>query len=525
MSVKKSDTKQPADLATRLHTLYLGNTRSIGVFKPKDNKMHTDYRCPTDEDFASHIAGTVGVGVVPIMDDGNVLWAAIDIDNHDDESGEDIPISPIAEAIVLAKLPLIACRSKSGGVHVYLFLEKPVSASRVRQSMVAWAIQLGHPGVEVFPKQTKLFDQKDGKKALGNWINLPYLGGDKTNRFAFHNGKQLTLVEFITLAEKSRQTVTALNQAVMISHPQAPPCVQQMMMHGVAAGHRNEGLYNTVVYLRKLDPNDYEAKAHDLNYIMFDKPLAKAEATRTINSAAKPDYRYRCNEEPIKSLCDRPTCLKRKHGISSEEIERFDAISALPIFTDVICYLSEPMRWEIHVDGKCVKNIGTTQLLDWKFMREMIAEKLTRIVPMIKNQEWERILQPLMLEARLVEVPKDASLSGVVRARLIEFATKTDLKSSGTDAALRKSILRGMPCVVDINGERCVVFRAQDFINYLKRTKSEELKGTNLWFAMRDSGVIHERMRIEDKVINVWTIPVDQLEVQEIESPKFDTKL
>lgn len=514
-----------ADLARRMAALYAGNTRSIGKFEPKSGRMHTDYHAPSVKDFAEHIEGGHGIGVVPVTDDGTASWAAIDIDNHDDESGEDILIAPIAEAIVLNKLPLIACRSKSGGVHVYLFLEKPLAAARVRQAMITWAALLGHPGVEVFPKQTKLAEF-NGKKALGNWINLPYLGGDDTVRWAFHGGRKLTLSEFLSLAEKSLQTAAGLNQSVMTDHPQAPPCIQQMMMKGVDQGHRNEAMYNAVVYLRKMDPAGFEERAADINFTMFAKPLGKSELVRTVGSASKPDYRYRCNEEPIKSLCDRSTCLKRKHGISSEEIERMDAISALPEFSDVVKYLSEPIRWELQVDGKKISNISTAQLLDWKYMREMIADSLTRIVPMIKNQEWERILQPLIVQARMVDVPREASISGVVRARLAEFASKTDLTAGGTDMASRKSILRGMPCVVDIHGQREVAFRAQDFINYLKRTKSEELKGTNLWFAIRDSGVTHQRLRVDSKKsINVWTMPIDKLDLEPPDHPIIETKL
>jgi hypothetical protein len=155
----------------------------------------------------------------------------------------------------------------------------------------------------------------------------------------------------------------------------------------------------------------------------------------------------------------------------------------------------------------------------------MIADKLTRIVPLIKNQEWERILQPLMQESRLVDTPEDASVAGVVRARLKEFAAKTDLDSPGEDMKERSALLRGMPVVVSINGERSVVFRAQDFINYLKRTKSEELKGTNLWFAVKECGVVHERMRVAEKIVNVWTMPLEQLDHTKAEKPEIRTKL
>ena len=179
------------------------------------------------------------------------------------------------------------------------------------------------------------------------------------------------------------------------------------------------------------------------------------------------------------------------------------------------------------ISGKRVSNLSTQQLLDWRIMREMVAERLMRVVPMIKAAEWERMLSPLMESVRLVDAPDDASVSGVIRMKLKEFAAKTDLMNKGQNIDDRKALLRGLPCVQDINGERCVVFRGQDFIAYLKRVKSEELKGTNLWFAVKDLGVVQGKMRAGDHNINVWNIPVDVItqDWAEAEAPVFTSEI
>jgi hypothetical protein len=304
-----------------------------------------------------------------------------------------------------------------------------------------------------------------------------------------------------------------------------------MFAQGVPAGHRNEALYNIVVYYKKAKPDEVTKLANEANATVFARPLPRAETNRTIGSASRADCTYRCGEEPIRSLCERDLCLKRKHGITPADAERLDTVESLPPFTGLVKYLSEPTRWEITIDGLKVTNLETEQLLDWREIRKIIAERHTRIVPLIKNQEWERMLQPLMKEARIISTPDDASVAGHIRARLRDFASKTDLTLKGNDIDDRKVLLRGLPVVQQYQGSRVVMFRAEDFVNFLKRTRSEEMKGVNLWFAVRDLGVGHTKVRIGTgaKVpnINVWFLPITELltDANEITPTTFTSDL
>lgn len=527
--VKKAET--PAvDPVTRFAALYAGNTRSSGRYDAKRDRGWTEDLPVTTDDWTRHLNGLTGCGVVPIQDDNSCVWAAIDIDNHD--SDEDLDIGAVDRRIVEQKLPLIACRSKSGGIHVYLFLEKPQPSARIRVMMNGFALNIGHGGSEIFPKQGILSEGKEGKKNKGNWINLPYFNADKTIRYAVRDGKKLSLDEFLTLAERTRITESQLRALTVTDHPEAPPCLQHLFAHGVAQGHRNEALYNIVVYYRKKnDGKDFEGPATDANQSVFSRPLPRAEMQRTISSAGRSDMQYRCNEEPIRSLCQRDICLNRKFGITPADADRLATVEAIPPFTDLTKYISEPVRWDIKIDGVQIRNLATEHLLDWRMMRQVIAERLTRVVPMIKNQEWERMLAPLMKEARTVETPDDASTSGVIRERLKEFASKTDVTNKGEDADDRKALIRGLPVVAAVDGERCVIFRGQDFINYLKRTKSEELKGINLWMAVKDMGVTKWRCRPGAgqnlNPIDVWTFPVKLLmeHLQPMPKQEFKSEL
>lgn len=495
----------------RFARLYKSNIRSIGKYDPKTGKMHTDYSEMSERDILLHFEGRVGLGVVPITDDDDCWWAAIDIDNHGQD--EDIPIAPIDEYIRSNNLPLLPCRSKSGGVHVYLFLAEPVSAARVRDTLLRWSAALGYSGSEVFPKQTRLLTS-GGKKQLGNWINLPYMGGAATERYCVRGGRKLSLPEFLDHAEKTRTTWADIVTLMMSEHVEAPPCIQRMMVDGVERGRRNEAMYNTVVYLKKLDGDDYSLRARELNKIMFEHPLAPAELSRTITSAAKPDYKYRCNEEPIKSLCNRELCLKRKYGITTKELERVDAQSALPMFSDLVQVATEPPRWELTIEGKhIVRGLTSTELLDFKNLRIAIMDRLMKVVPAIKPAEWERVLAQLMENVRRVEAPDDASPAGIVREKLRDFVGKIDLTSKkGIDTSERKALFRGMPVVQSYEGQRMVMFRGSDFTAYLKRTKSEQLRDINLWMAIRALGATHIKLRVGDRTPHVWCVPVEVFE-------------
>lgn len=506
----------------RMLRLYTGNMRSMGRFDPATGKMFTEYAGPITKDFDIHIRGKQGIGVVPIMDDNNCWWAAIDIDNHDQD--EDIPIAPIDQVITSLKLPLVPCRSKSGGVHAYLFLSEAVPAAKVRTMMAQFAEKLGYPTAEIFPKQSKL-PINEGKRQMGNWINLPYMAGDETERYAVRGGHKLKLEQFLDLAEKGRVTGAELADFAAVDHPHAPPCVQKMMQKGVASGFRNEAMYQTVIYLKKMDPEGFKTRAELLNTLMYDKPLGKQELMKVVNSAGRSEYGFRCNEQPAKGLCNREECLKRQFGITSKELDKVDELSGMPKFDDLTQLMTDPPRWEFNIDGKRVGNVSTEDLLDFHTVRVAIADKLLRVIPMLKPSEWDNILRTMMENVRKVEVPDDASPSGQVRERLWEFLMKADLSSDGHNTEERKAILRGIPVVQMHDGERKIFFRGHDFIQYLKRTKSEELRGVSMWYAVKLAGGEHTKFRIGGITSHVWCLPVTKIETPDPDQPEFKSDL
>lgn len=483
--------------------LFRGNQRSYGVYFPKTNKVMTEPGRPDIVAFDAHLTGKLGVGVVPIMDEDDCWWGAIDIDAHGDDE-PDIDLKALEEGVKQEDFPLLVCRSKSGGAHLYLFMTEPTPAKLIRRVLAKWAGMLGFPGVEIFPKQETL-PTSGGERQLGNWINLPYFGGQQ--RYAFEGGREISFEHFLDTAESRRTKPATLVEKANGEHSEAPPCIQRMLEVGVKHGYRNEGLYAASVYFKKLDPEGWKERAYDFNARILDEPLPHNEAKKTVTSAGRRDYRYRCKVEPCRSLCNSSVCITRKHGITPEEKGELD-IGALPEFNRLEKYTTDPVRWILYVEGTPI-TLSTLELMDYRAVRRAVADNLTRIIAPLKNNTWEVMLHKLMIDAYVVEAPEEASTYGFIRTRLYEFFQKTDLDSTGLDTEQRKALLLGSPTVqVDEHGNRQVYFRGPDFVDFLKKNRSEELKGSNLWVALKKIGVKHGKMRIGKDVVAVWYLPV-----------------
>ena len=98
----------------------------------------------TLEIMQGHIQGEQGVGAIPINEDNQCRWGVLDIDIYDLDHNE------LQARIQKQKLPLLHCRSKSGGAHLYLFLEEYEQAKVVREYLLEMAVALGHSGCEIF---------------------------------------------------------------------------------------------------------------------------------------------------------------------------------------------------------------------------------------------------------------------------------------------------------------------------------------------------------------------------------------
>ena len=151
-----------------------------------------------------HLSGHQSVGLVAIDENNNCVWGAIDVDEYH------IDLKDLAIKIAKQKLPLILCRSKSGGAHLYIFLSEPVTASMLQRKLRQIAAAIGYGQTEIFPKQTQLLLDRGDR---GSTLNMPYFGGENSTRYAYgSDGAAMTPQEFLDYAKELELSSSALER-------------------------------------------------------------------------------------------------------------------------------------------------------------------------------------------------------------------------------------------------------------------------------------------------------------------------
>jgi len=278
-------------LAKRYHERFRGLERAHGEYRPAsqrsnngkvEGKARTVAEPARVEDWERHLAGEVGLGVVPVRDDGTCVWGAIDVDDYK------LDLKHVERQVNTLGLPLIVTRTKSGGAHLFLFLRAPTRAREVRALLREWAAALGHSGVEVFPKQDELAEGE-----TGNWLNMPYFNGRLTERYALKNGEGLLPEEFLDYAA---ERATTLAEARAIPVEPARPEVSEDEARGftlpetIAEGGRNDALYRYACSLRArgwADDDALQEEVARVNAERCDPPLGDKEVLRLVKSACK----------------------------------------------------------------------------------------------------------------------------------------------------------------------------------------------------------------------------------------------
>ena len=247
---------------------------------------------PTDDLWEKHLTGVEpSLGIIPIRADNTCIWGCIDIDQYPlDHAG-------LVKKIKSLELPLVVCRSKSGGAHVFLFTKEPIAAARMQEYLKSSAALLGEAGREIFPKQAEiLVDRGD----TGNFLNLPYFGGDQTLRYGIkEDGSAATLEEFYELVQANIQgpDVAIPEPPKKAEQPLAdgPPCLQALCAQGVPEGGRNNTLFNIGIYLKKVFPINWENPLIEHNFKYVHPPLPNNEVQILVKQLNKKDYKYKYN--------------------------------------------------------------------------------------------------------------------------------------------------------------------------------------------------------------------------------------
>ena len=307
----------------------------------------------TEKNFEDHLnGGDYILGIIMLKENNSCNFGVIDIDIR----GE-VKLSESLESLEkkIRDTPLVLCRSKSGGAHLYLFCEPAIAAMDMVSKLNEFAAQLGYGGSEVFPKQISRANERD----RGNWINLAYWDGDNTERYAIHNGKKLNLKQFCEVAEKKRTNYESLEKFTpeLVNHfEDGPPCLQHIMTMGFPEGGRNISLFNVGVYYRKKNPDDWQEDLMKFNYEHLPEPLPSSEVNGLVKSVSKKEYAYTCKQTPICNYCEKSKCMKRDYGVGGLG-------GGLSIEVDSITkYETEnrqSVRWYIEMQGERIEGNHT----------------------------------------------------------------------------------------------------------------------------------------------------------------------
>lgn len=513
----------------RYAALFSGSERSSGAYSVRSGKGNVVDRAAEIQDYRDHLSGLKHVGIVPIRLDGSCWFAVIDVDNHG-PNGRDVDPLAIEQRVHDEHLPLVTCRSKSGGAHLYLFLKEPMAAARVRPLMLRWANILKLAKVEIFPKQSALSKDTSGadnKSVHGNWINLPYQDAAQTSRYAIRDGKQLTLSQFLEVAEASRwifsddDMLSKGGISIKVLMNDGPPCIQSIFENKLEEGNRNNALFQVGVFLKRagLDADEFNNKIQDYNAAAFVKPLSAGEVRKVAASTFNKEYNYRCSEEPCASSCQRDLCLKKKFGISGGDV----LANEVPDVERVIKVEGTPVRWHIFFSGKRVV-LTTEDLFDYKRFKLRVFEQTHLVLRPLKNLEWERHIQAAMnkpLEIRKVETAND-----VIFGDLQEYLKRASTDATRSEDDRRRDLTRGMPTLVSLKNAGSELswvyaFKTEGFIDWLVRRKKLNGPRHEMYSIMRELlGENSKRpLRVGDKIMkNIWTVPKDQVENEPIQA-------
>ena len=146
------------------------------------------------EIYQQHLDGKLSIGIQPCTEDSEVKFGVIDIDPKDYANFNK---KDYIDIIQQYELPLLPVESKSGGLHLFLFMDKFTRCITVKSFLTNLLSLFGlKQDTEIFPKQTQLTkDSETGQLRPGQFINLPYFGEER--KALNVDGTTFTLEQFM----------------------------------------------------------------------------------------------------------------------------------------------------------------------------------------------------------------------------------------------------------------------------------------------------------------------------------------
>ena len=413
-----------------------------------------------------HLNGDFGVGVCPVNAEGKCWFGVIDIDFYQSK------IKRVLRFIKEYQLPLLPFRSKSGGLHIYLFLSKAVSAKTMRETLnqIVYYFSLdmiyGKAKVEIFPKQDKA-------EGFGSSVTLPYFNAEHPYTYLLDlDGNPVPFRESLDYIQHHFTSVEAVKDVLEhLPYDDAPPCIQRILISEEVGGEdtgRNNFLYSFAVYAKKKWGNGFEDYVKEINE-KFECPLEDAVVEQTCTSVREHEYVYKCKDIPCNSFCDKPTCRKREFGLGRDK-GHFTGIDYGQLYR---YKTAEPYYiWKLRLQGQeewkdvIFKDEG--YLLDQRNFAKMCIRYLNSAPMIVGTNDWNAILNSVLPNVVDVEVKQESDTSGLSMLRNA-FINYLSNKQARRDMPYQIKV--GLCVRQTVNKESKYFFTHIGFSEYLRNQK------------------------------------------------------
>ena len=464
----------------------------------------------SDDLWEKHLQGEgPALGIIPITENNTCRWGCIDIDEYNFNH------SKLIQSIRNLNLPLIVCRSKSGGAHVFLFTKEFISASLMQSTLKKFAKALGYEGSEIFPKQTEILVERGD---TGNFLNLPYYNETKGLRYAIDNtGSSCTLEEFYKLydvyscSEEQIKEIKIKEQKIEEAFTHGPPCLNKLASIGFGKGGRNNALFSIGVFYKKADPDNWENLVEESNIKYMDPPLKSSEVQTVIKQINKKGYdKYKCKDSPINAVCQSGLCRTKRFGVGFGEEE-------MPPLGNLTKYKSNPPQWFLDVDGTRIE-LKSEQLYSPPLFALACLDQANLVVPVPKAKDWKQhFLKPMMNNLQEVEPLESLDPINQLTGLLQDWTTNRQ------SARTMDDVFNKLP-FTDENKE-FTYFRMDDFYAFLKKNNWEmdKIKTGNLIKRLDDTFISEERVRIkkqQPRLIKIKAMKQAEASVSKVEYHK-----
>lgn len=413
-----------------------------------------------------HLEGDYGVGICPVNTEGKCHFAVLDIDYYTAKTRK------MFDIIREYQLPLLPFRSKSGGLHVYIFLKKTASAKSVRDVLnkVVYYFSLesmyGKGKVEVFPKQEKA-------EGFGSSITLPYFNCENPYTYLMDlEGNKIDFRDALQIISKKQTTLEDVETALdNLPYNDAPPCIQRILLSeevGSEDSGRNNFLFSFAVYAKKKYGAGFETYVEEVNN-RFQCPLESTVIEQICASVRNNEYPYKCKDIPCNAFCDKVMCKKREFGLGRAK-GHFTGIDYGQLYR---YKTAEPYYiWKLRLQGqeewKDVVFKDERFLLDQRNFAMLCVRYLNQAPMLVSPNDWYAILNSVLPKIQDVEVKEESDTSGLSD---LHFAFVSYLTNKQARRDCPYQIHMGLSVFKEVNGVKKYYFTHRGFYGYLRNQK------------------------------------------------------